>query len=110
VTGIVIDASVTLSWCFPDEQTPLSLNVLDLLKRGEQALVPAFWSLEVLNTLLLGERKGRITALQTKSFIDTLRVISPILDNQDHAPGCNWDSRRAFRAAAISASISSIES
>jgi predicted nucleic acid-binding protein len=80
VTGIVIDASVTLSWCFPDEQTPLSLNVLDLLKRGEQALVPAFWSLEVLNTLLLGERKGRITAEQTKSFIDTLRVISPILD------------------------------
>ena len=42
MTGIVIDASVTLSWCFPDEQTPMSLNVLDRLKSGEQALVPAF--------------------------------------------------------------------
>ena len=61
MTGIVIDASVTLSWCFPDEQTPMSLDVLDRLKSGEQALVPAFWSLEVLNTLPLGERKGRIT-------------------------------------------------
>jgi hypothetical protein len=47
VTGIVIDASVTLSWCFPDEQTPMSLNVLDRLKPGEQSLVPAFWSFEV---------------------------------------------------------------
>jgi hypothetical protein len=47
VTGIVIDASVTLSWCFPDEQTPMSLNVLDRLRSDEQALAPAFWSLEV---------------------------------------------------------------
>ena len=42
MTSIVIDASVTLSWCFSDEQTPMSMNVLDRLKSGEQALVPAF--------------------------------------------------------------------
>ena len=80
MTAIVIDASVTLSWCFPDEQTPVALNVLDRLRVGEQALVPAFWSLEVLNTLLIGERKGRITAEQTRAFFDTLRVLSPALD------------------------------
>ena len=44
MTSIVIDASVTLSRCFPDEQTPVSLNVLDRLKSGEQAIVPASWS------------------------------------------------------------------
>ena len=70
MSGIVIDASVTLSWCFSDEQTQMSINVLDRLKSGEQALVPAFWPLEVLNTLLVGERKGRITAEQTKAFFD----------------------------------------
>jgi len=37
VNGIVIDASVTLSWCFPDEQTPLSLDVLDRLRSGAGA-------------------------------------------------------------------------
>ena len=62
--------SVTWSWCFPDEQTPMLLNVLDRLRSGEQGLVPAFWSLEVLNTLLLGERKGRITPELTKAFFD----------------------------------------
>ena len=35
MTRVVIDASVTLSWCFPDEQTPMSLHVLDRLKAGE---------------------------------------------------------------------------
>jgi predicted nucleic acid-binding protein len=68
LTGIVIDASVTLSWCFLDEQTRMSVNVLDRLKAGERALVPAFWALEVLNTLLVGERKGRTTAEQTRAF------------------------------------------
>ncbi len=80
MTSIVIDASVTLSWCFPDEQTPVTLYVLDRLRAGEQALVPAFWSLEVLNTLLLGERKGRISALQAKTFFDTLRALRPLMD------------------------------
>jgi predicted nucleic acid-binding protein len=80
VTGIVIDASVTLSWCFPEEQTHMSVNVLDRLKAGEQALVPAFWAVEVLNTLLVGERKGRITAEQTGVFLDTLRILNPSLD------------------------------
>jgi hypothetical protein len=57
VNEIVVDASITLSWCFPDEQTPLSLAVLDRLKAGDSAIVPAFWSVEVLNSLL-GERGG----------------------------------------------------
>jgi len=80
VNGIVVDASVALAWCFPDEQTPMSLNVLDRLKAGEQAIVPAFWSVEILNTLLLGERKGRITAEQTQAFLADLRALNPIID------------------------------
>jgi hypothetical protein len=55
--GIVVDAYITLSWCFPDEQAPLSLRVLDRLNAGEEALVPAFWSVEVLNSLLVGEKR-----------------------------------------------------
>ena len=68
MSWIVLDASVTLSWCFPDEQTPAAMGVLDLLKAGDQALVPAFWCSEVLNSLLVGERKGRISADQTRAF------------------------------------------
>jgi predicted nucleic acid-binding protein len=46
LTGIVIDASVTLSWCFPDEQEAASIIVLDRIK----------------------------------AFFDTLRILSPSVD------------------------------
>jgi predicted nucleic acid-binding protein len=80
LNGIVVDASVTLSWCFPDEQTDSLTSVLDRLQSGEKALVPAFWALEVLNTLLVGERRGRITAQQTAAFLDTLKILKPTVD------------------------------
>jgi predicted nucleic acid-binding protein len=35
---------------------------------------------ELLNTLLVGERRGRITAEQTATFLDTLRILKPALD------------------------------
>lgn len=81
MNGIVVDASVTLSWCFPDEQTPLSLNLLDRLNAGEPALVPAFWSVVVLNSLLIGERRGRISREQTEAFLGDLRAMGPAIDS-----------------------------
>ena len=81
MSWIVLDASVTLSWCFADEQTPSSLGVLDLLKAGDQALVPSFWCSEVLNSLLVGERKGRISAEQTRAFLNDLSALRPTLDD-----------------------------
>lgn len=78
---IVVDASITLSWCFPDEQTPLSLAVLDRLRAGEAAIVPAFWSVEILNSLLVGERRGRISPEQTQAFLRSLQALRPTLDN-----------------------------
>ncbi len=78
---IVVDASVTLSWCFPDEQTPLSVAVLDRLNAGDTALVPAFWSAEVLNSLLVGEKRGRISSNQTQAFLRDLAALRPTFDN-----------------------------
>ena len=81
MTGIVVDASITLSWCFPDEQVPSSLQVLDRLNTGDFALVPAFFLVEVLNCLLVGERKGRISPQQTRNFLDDIRVMRPMIDH-----------------------------
>ena len=78
---IVVDASITLSWCFPDEQTPLSLAVLDRLKAGRLAIVPAFWCVEVLNSLLVGERRGRISPEQTQAFLRSIQALRPSLDH-----------------------------
>ena len=68
---VVIDASVTMAWCFDDEATPLTDGVLDRL-REDEAVVPALWQLEVANVLLIAERRGRITEAQATRFLDLL--------------------------------------
>ena len=80
MNGVVVDASVTLSWCFPDEQSSVSLVVLDRLKAGDAAIVPSFWSLEVLNALLIGEKRGRISPKQTAAFLEQLQALNPTFD------------------------------
>jgi predicted nucleic acid-binding protein len=47
---------------------------------GDQAFVPFFWSLEVLNSLLVGEKRGRISAEQTWGFLDALGGLNPVFD------------------------------
>src|SRR5664279_2945569 len=68
---VVIDASVTMAWCFDDEATPLTDGVLDRL-REDEAFVPSLWQLEVANVLLGAERRGRITEAQATRFLDLL--------------------------------------
>lgn len=72
----VLDSSMTLSWFFEDESTRATEKVLDLLL-AHGAVVPALWTLEVINVLSLAERKGRTTAAKSDLFrlrLDALRI------------------------------------
>jgi len=68
----VVDASLTLSWCFADEATPYSRSVLATLETT-YAVVPALWPFEVANVLAVAERRQRITQEGIAEFLDTLR-------------------------------------
>lgn len=57
--GLVVDASIALSWCFEDEASALSDAVLQRLERTP-AVAPAVWPLEVANGLRSAERRGRL--------------------------------------------------
>jgi predicted nucleic acid-binding protein len=70
---VVIDASITLAWCFGDEADPYAERILDELRRGErEATVPAIWPSEVSNGLLVAERKGRTRAAETTRLVAIL--------------------------------------
>lgn len=56
----VLDCSVTLSWCFQDETTQYTDEVLESLEKSN-ALVPQLWKLEVANVLLMAKKRKRIT-------------------------------------------------
>ncbi len=76
----VVDASVTLAWCFEDETTPATEAILNLLS-DDTAIVPSLWELEVSNVLLLGERRRRLTESQTARFIALLGQLPIHVDN-----------------------------
>ena len=77
MSRFVLDASVVLTWCFPDENTDLAQRVADRFKQGDTALAPSFWPHEVLNALLAGEKRKRISNEMIRTFLDDL-VLLPI--------------------------------
>jgi predicted nucleic acid-binding protein len=70
VSDFVVDASVVLTWCFPDEHSAEAERILDLMRvPGNRSVVPAFFHQEVLNALLMGERRNRITETASREFM-----------------------------------------
>lgn len=81
MTGIVVDASVALAWCFPDEGSDYADKVLMALN-GISILVPAIWSLEVANGILAGERSKRLQQPEIQRFSTLLQNLSVVQDAQ----------------------------
>ncbi len=79
--SFVIDASVAMAWCFLEEATPATSELLDRME-AETAAVPAWWFLEVTNVLALAERKGRITPAQVAGFIALVEDFALEVDDQ----------------------------
>jgi hypothetical protein len=72
--GFVLDCSLSLAWCFPDEHAPYPQSVLDALATTAAA-VPSLWFLEVANALLVGERRGRCTAADITTWLGFLAAL-----------------------------------
>jgi|KBSMisStaDraftv2_1062788.scaffolds.fasta_scaffold04462_7 predicted nucleic acid-binding protein len=72
---LVLDASVSAAWCFPDETTPLAEGLLDRLATGLEAVVPSIWPFEIANALLQAERLKRITQAQAAAELHQLMLL-----------------------------------
>ena len=57
--GLVLDASVTMAWFFPDEATGFTEALLESLGT-RQVWVPALWVAECANVLQSAARRGRL--------------------------------------------------
>jgi predicted nucleic acid-binding protein len=77
----VMDASVTAAWILPDEAHPLA-DECERMLTVDHALVPTIWWFEVLNLLIMSERRGRLDRSTTSKALSILTAY-PIV--QDHA-------------------------
>jgi len=87
--GFVADASATLPWCFEEEGTPATEALLERLRSGEMAVVPAHWPTEVMNGLIMAVRRGRIGPETASRFARDLGAL-PIRIESPLSPG-DWD-------------------
>lgn len=101
--SFVLDTSVTMAWCFADEATKETEALLEQL-RSETALVPPLWGLEVANVLLLGERRSRLTELQTTRFLNLLHALPITIDTRRFDQTAILATARHHRLSAYDAS------
>jgi predicted nucleic acid-binding protein len=101
----VVDASVALAWCFPDEASEYADAVLTALE-GQELIVPAIWPIEITNALLVGERRKRIRQPEIRRFADLLMglKISEDLQNVSEALGHVLPLAREYDISAYDAS------
>lgn len=81
MTGVILDASAALAWCFENEHTPESDLLLERVQ-SDGALVPPIWDLEVGNALLVAERRGRLTSAAVAHYVALLESL-PIEPAED---------------------------
>ncbi|AFZ27491.1 putative nucleic acid-binding protein, contains PIN domain [Cylindrospermum stagnale PCC 7417] len=70
----VLDCSVAISWCLVDENNDYANAILAIIPDSE-AFVPGIWSLEIANTLVVAERRNRMTKGQSEQAIVLLQSL-----------------------------------
>ena len=75
----VLDASIAACWAFDDEDHPVAALALERV-RTDEARVPSLWWFEVRNTLIVSERRGRLTESDIATFLHGLARLRVAVD------------------------------
>ena len=82
MSDLVLDASVVLAWCFPDEAEAYAESVMSRLQdRSNVAVVPTLWVFEVANGIAVAERRARIPPAEIARLIDIIASVTIRFDS-----------------------------
>jgi predicted nucleic acid-binding protein len=81
MNSFVVDNSFVISWCFKDETNKYGDAVLDRLTKST-AIVPPIWPLEVVNVLLVAERRNRLKQVDSVRFITLLSQLPIVVEHE----------------------------
>src|SRR5207253_826851 len=106
LSSSVLDNSVSAAWCFEDQSTPYTDAILQSVIDGASVFVPAVWKLEVINALVVAERRKKIAPEKSARFLQDLQQfnIAVDVDGIDHAFTTVLDQARLFQRSAYDAS------
>ena len=97
---------MTVAWCFEDQSTPYTDAVLQALIDGAAVVVPAIWRLEVVNTLVVAERRKKLAPAKSAVFLRDLQkfAITVDLEGIDRVFNTVLDQARLYQRSAYDAS------
>ena len=76
--GFVLDASVAISWCFPNdptENTPYSRAILQHVEEAD-AVVPEIWAFEIANGIFVAySKRKRINEADIYEYVQLLESL-----------------------------------
>jgi predicted nucleic acid-binding protein len=72
LSRFILDASVTLCWCFENQATDYTEAIFERLAGGEEVSVPFIWPVEVANVLVTAERRKVLKVAQVRGFVEEL--------------------------------------
>lgn len=84
MVDLVLDSSIALAWCMPDEDAPEADEIQARVAR-HGACAAAHWPLEVANALLMAVRRGRIDERFCDSSLRDLATLPITLDPETGA-------------------------
>jgi predicted nucleic acid-binding protein len=96
VSSFVLDASVALRWFLDDPVGEYADNVRRLVLGGYRAVVPVIWTLEMVNSLVVAERKRKIDAAAVD---DRITNIEELLDSYIDTQSEGISARNALAVA-----------
>ena len=83
---VVLDASVVIAWAYEEEKGRLDALIRHVA--ANFASVPVHWILEITNTLLNSERRGRLKAGQRQEILAKIELLPIRVDPE--TPHHGW--------------------
>jgi predicted nucleic acid-binding protein len=78
----VIDSSVGFAWIHPNQATEATNRVLNEIEDGAAIVVPTLWFSEIANSLLVLQRRKKLTAAERKAALETLSNLPMTVDEE----------------------------
>jgi predicted nucleic acid-binding protein len=99
---LIVDACVVAAWYLPDEKYDPAVQTRVI---AEGIVVPRIWDLEIQNTFMIAERRGRITPLESDAAItDIFDVLTIEIEGASESIGAEMRLGRAYGLTSYDAS------
>ena len=97
---------MSAAWCFEDQSSPYTDAVLQAVIAGANVFVPSIWRLEVVNSLVVAERRKKILPATSAKFLIDLRrfMITVDLEGLNQVIGAVLYQARLYQRSAYDTS------